>query len=41
MRNLYGKSTELIEDFYKHKFADSSENLKKNIGQFNVVRIEE
>jgi len=35
------KSTESIEDFYKHKFAILSENLKKNIGQFNVFRIEE
>lgn len=35
------KSTESIEKFYKHKFADLSENLKKDIGQFNAFRIEE
>jgi AraC-like DNA-binding protein len=35
------KSTESIEDFYKHKFADLSENLRKDIGQFNVFRIED
>ena len=35
------KSTESIAEFYKHKFADLSENLKSDIGQFNVFRIEE
>jgi hypothetical protein len=38
---LMAKSTESIEEFYKHKFANLSENLKKDIGQFNVFRIEE
>ena len=35
------KSTESIEEFYKHKFANLSENLKTDISQFNVFRIEE
>lgn len=35
------KSTESIEEFYKHKFANLADNLKKEIGQFNVFRIED
>jgi AraC-like DNA-binding protein len=35
------KATESLEEFYKHKFIDVSENLKKDVGQFNVFRIEE
>ncbi|EDM38914.1 putative AraC family transcriptional regulator [Pedobacter sp. BAL39] len=35
------KSTESLEEFYRHKFTDLSENLRKDIGQFNVFRIED
>ncbi|WP_184549215.1 helix-turn-helix domain-containing protein [Mucilaginibacter sp. FT3.2] len=35
------KATESLEEFYKHKFNDLSENIKKDIGQFNVFRIED
>ncbi|MBF4516988.1 AraC family transcriptional regulator [Flavobacterium sp. ANB] len=34
-------STESLEEFYKQKFKDLSENFKKDIGQFNVFRIED
>jgi len=33
------KLTESLEEFYKHKFIDLAENLKNDIGQFNVFRI--
>ncbi|RZJ52356.1 MAG: AraC family transcriptional regulator [Flavobacterium sp.] len=35
------KSTESLEEFYKHKFNDLSKNHSKDSGQFNVFRIEE
>lgn len=35
------KSTETLEEFYQHKFTGLSENLKRDIGQFNVFRIED
>jgi AraC family transcriptional activator of pobA len=35
------KSTETLEEFYRHKFNGLSENLKRDIGQFNVFRIED
>lgn len=35
------KATESLEEFYKYKFNDHSENFKKDIGQFNVFRIED
>lgn len=35
------KSTESIEEFYKHKFANLSESVKRDFGQFNVFRIED
>jgi AraC family transcriptional regulator, transcriptional activator of pobA len=35
------KATESFEEFYKHKFNDLSENFKKDVGQFNVFRIED
>ena len=35
------KTTESLEEFYKHKFEGFSESLKKDVGQFNVFRIEE
>ena len=35
------KATESLEDFYKHKFNGLAENVKKDVGQFNVFRIED
>ncbi|MDN5284251.1 MAG: AraC family transcriptional regulator [Mucilaginibacter sp.] len=35
------KVTESLEEFYKHKLNDLSENLKKDVGQFNVFRIKD
>ncbi len=35
------KTTESLEEFYKHKFNELSENLKRDIGQFNVFNIED
>lgn len=36
-----GKTTESLEEFYKHKFNVLSDSLKKDIGRFNVFRIED
>lgn len=33
------KSVESLDEFYKHKFANLAENLKKDISQFNVFNI--
>lgn len=33
--------TETLEDFYRHKFNWMPENLKKDIGHFNVFRLED
>lgn len=33
--------TETLEDFYRHKFNWLPENLKKDIGHFNVFRLED
>jgi AraC family transcriptional activator of pobA len=35
------KTTETIEEFYKHKFQNLSENLQRDIGQFNVFKIQD
>jgi len=35
------RATESLEEFYKHKFNDITADLKKDIGQFNVFRIED
>ncbi|MCX2483719.1 helix-turn-helix domain-containing protein [Pedobacter sp. MR2016-24] len=35
------KVTESLEEFYKHKFEELSDNLSKAAGQFNVFRIED
>jgi len=35
------KATESLEEFYKCKLNDLSGHLKKNVGQFNVFRIED
>jgi AraC-like DNA-binding protein len=35
------KSTESLEEFYKHKFNTLSQNHSRHIGQFNVFRIED
>ncbi|MDW8850732.1 AraC family transcriptional regulator [Flavobacterium sp. MMLR14_040] len=35
------KSTESLEEFYRHKFITLSQNLTKHTGQFNVFRIED
>ncbi|MEO7976589.1 helix-turn-helix transcriptional regulator [Flavobacterium sp.] len=35
------KSTESLEEFYRYKFNDLSQNRNKHSGQFNVFRIED
>ncbi|WP_264537817.1 helix-turn-helix domain-containing protein [Flavobacterium sp. N1736] len=35
------KSTESLEEFYKHKFNDLAQNISRHSGQFNVFRIED
>ncbi|SEW51525.1 helix-turn-helix domain-containing protein [Chitinophaga arvensicola] len=35
------KATETLEEFYRHKLNGLSENLKRDIGQFNVFCIED
>jgi AraC-like DNA-binding protein len=35
------KATESLEQFYRDKYGSISEDLQKNIGQFNVFRIED
>lgn len=35
------KGTESLEEFYNHKFNGLSENFIKDVGQFNVFRIED
>jgi AraC family transcriptional activator of pobA len=35
------KTTESLDEFYRYKFNDQPENFKKDIGQFNIFRIED
>jgi len=35
------EKTSAIEDFYRHKLNRMPENLKKEIGHFNVFRLDE
>ena len=39
LRSLW--KSETLEQFYKHKFNCVPENLKKDIGHFNVFRVED